>query len=121
MTYILVVALAALAHAAELKGKKMNDKVHRAELVLENGKPVEGRVTFKKDKKAVFRAYNGVEVDIRIRPICAHGPSAEIESCWPNLAVELNDLTMRSGNLKVGEPWKEKKKPRETASQKRSK
>lgn len=107
---VLVAVLISPLQAAQLKGKKLNDKVHVAELTLENGKPIDGRVTFKKDKKAVFRAHNGTEVEIRIRPICAHGPQAEVESCWPNLAVELNDLSMRSGNLKVGDIYKEKKK-----------
>lgn len=89
------------APAAQLKGKSLSGEKYQAELALENGKPIKGKVTFKKGQKALFKAYDGTEVAIRVRPICAHGANAEVESCWPNLAVELDDLTMRSGNLKI--------------------
>lgn len=84
-----------------LKGKPLNHQKFSAELALDKGKPVKGSVRFRKGKQASFRAYDGTEVPIRIRPLCAAGPHEEVDSCWPKLLVEMDDLSSRSGTLVI--------------------
>lgn len=113
LSFALVLSLATgspLGHAAEHQGRPLNDKKFAAELHLDNGKPIKGRILFKRSKKAVFTAYDGTEVAVRVRPICAHGPDAVLDSCWPKLAVELDDLSSRSGNLIVGDSLEKKRR-----------
>jgi hypothetical protein len=98
------------AHAAQLKGNSLTNQKFSAILDIEKGKPVKGKVKFKVGKKAVFRAYDGTEVQLRIRPICAQGANSELETCWPDLAIEMDDLTARSGTLKILEQPPAKKK-----------
>lgn len=98
---ISVLAGTAAASAAQLKGKSLINHKFNAELTLDKGQPVKGSVRFGKGKKASFRAYNGTEVQIRIRPICATGPSEKVDDCWPNLSIEMDDLSSRTGSLKI--------------------
>lgn len=92
------------ASAAQNNGKTLNNKKYAAELTLDQGTPVKGSVRFGIGKKAVFRAYDGTEVDIRIRAICAHGSQSEVSTCWPNLSVEMDDLSSRTGKLQIVPP-----------------
>jgi len=98
------------ASAAQNNGKSLTNKKYAAELTLDQGNPVKGSVRFGSGKKAVFRAYNGAEVDIRIRAICAHGSQGEVSTCWPDLSVEMDDLTSRTGKLQILPPPAPRKK-----------
>lgn len=96
------------ANAAQLKGKSLNNVKMPAELHLDKGQPIKGSVRFGKGKKASFRAHDGTEVAIRVRPICAHGAIDKVDECWPNLSIELDDLSSRTGTLKIFEEQKKK-------------
>jgi hypothetical protein len=96
-----VLIMTAPAHGVVLKGKALIHQRFPAILKLDNGNPVKGMVRFGGGKKAKFRAHDGTEVDIRVRAICAPSPESKIDDCWPNLQVEMDDLSSRIGVLKV--------------------
>ncbi|NJL25484.1 MAG: hypothetical protein HC902_10140 [Calothrix sp. SM1_5_4] len=101
MTLLLAFAQPRLAVAATYKGKKLDYDKFKAELQLENGAIVKGRVKFTKGRKAIFTAAHGADVAIRIRSICVQGPEDKLDDCWPKLKIELDDLSTRTGILTI--------------------
>jgi hypothetical protein len=98
---VCLLAAPSLSSGAELKGKSLDSSTYKAELELKDGNPIQGKVRFRRGKRAVFTAHDGTDVDLRIRAICAVGLADRVDTCWPNLAVELDDLSGRGGNLKI--------------------
>src|SRR5690349_4809108 len=98
---LLLAALPLMASGANLKGKSMNGERFAAELTLQGGSPVKGKVKFRTGKKLTFIAHNGVSLDLRIRPICADTAQENMDSCWPNLKIDADDGSARTGALKI--------------------
>ena len=76
---------------------------------MKDGNPVQGAVRFGIGKKAEFKAHDGTTVNIRVRPICATGTDGKLDDCWPKLAIEMDDLSSRTGALEIVPPPKKAK------------
>lgn len=108
LTLLLLTVGSAGAGASTLKGKSQTHKLYAAVLTLKDGNPVQGRVRFGAGKKAEFKAHDGTTVNIRVRSICATGGDNKLDDCWPKLAVEMDDLSSRTGTLEIVPPPKKK-------------
>jgi hypothetical protein len=104
MTAILLTAAffsAGPVHAARLHGKSLDGKTFKAELRLKKGSPVKGKILFKRGKNALFIAHDGTRVGVRLLAICASGVDDSVDGCWPDLRIELDDLSTRGGELHI--------------------
>lgn len=97
----LLLLTATSAFGAQYKGKALNNEKFEAELAIDGASKVDGTVRFRGGKKAVFTARNGVRVDVRVRNICADGHDDRVDVCWPNLKVDIDDLSSRTGVLRI--------------------
>jgi hypothetical protein len=98
---IFMMSFSGLSQAAQLKGKSLSGARYKAELALKSHSPIQGKVKFRAGKKAVFTAYDGTEVDLRVRPICAATREENLDGCWPNLMVDVDDGSARTGELRI--------------------
>lgn len=99
---ILLMISPAIAEAARYQGKPLAFEQFSATLELDNGRLIEGKVTFKEKRNATLVSLKGQATNLTIKPECAKGPELDVDECWPRLKVDIDDKkNPRTGTLRI--------------------